>query len=70
MTDIFIEALKLHREARAALNGSLLDSLDKEVDEKAEFIWETEILKHIRDIEKGTAKTVPWPEGKRQLAGL
>lgn len=65
--EIYQEALELPQEARAALIGSLLDSLDEEVDENAEFLWETEILKRIRDIDKGTVKTIPWSEVKQQL---
>jgi putative addiction module component (TIGR02574 family) len=65
--EIYKEALELPQEARAALIGSLLDSLDEEVDENAESLWETEILKRIRDIEKGSVKMIPWSEVKHQL---
>ena len=41
--DLLKEALKLPPEARAALAGSLLDSLDQEVDENAEAAWQVEI---------------------------
>jgi putative addiction module component (TIGR02574 family) len=63
--EIYNEALELPPEARAALIGSLLDSLDEEVDENAESLWEEEILKRIRDFDKGTVKAVPWSEVKQ-----
>ena len=34
-------------EARAALAGSLLDSLDTEVDEDAEAVWTTEVNRRV-----------------------
>jgi hypothetical protein len=41
------KVLRLPPEARAAIAGSLLDSLDQTVDEDTEFAWETEILLRI-----------------------
>ena len=41
--EILKEALALPTEARAALAGSLLDSLDTDVDEDAEASWATEV---------------------------
>jgi putative addiction module component (TIGR02574 family) len=61
------EALKLPAEARAALAGTLLDSLDEEVDEDAEAAWSAEIAKRVRELEDGTVKTVPWSEVRRSI---
>jgi hypothetical protein len=44
--NILREALKLPPEARAALAGTLLDSLDDMVDEDAEAAWQAEILNY------------------------
>jgi hypothetical protein len=41
------EALALPTEARAALAGSLLDSLDTDVDEDAEAAWATEVTRRV-----------------------
>ena len=41
--EILKEALALPTEARASLAGSLLDSLDIEVDEDAEAAWVMEV---------------------------
>lgn len=58
--DLLKEALKLPPEARAALAGSLLDSLDQEVDEDAEAAWHTEIDRRLRELDSGEEKG-PFP---------
>ena len=63
------EALKLPVEARAALAGSLIESLDETVDEDAEAAWVEEIARRIRDLDSGKAKTIPWPEARRMILG-
>lgn len=63
------EALKLPPEARAALAGSLLDSLDQEVDENAEAAWQVEIDRRLRELDSGTVKPVPWSEARRRISG-
>ena len=62
------EALKLPPELRAALAGSLLDSLDQEVDEDAEAAWHAEIDRRLRELDSGKVKTVPWAEARRRIA--
>jgi putative addiction module component (TIGR02574 family) len=63
------DAMKLPPEARAALAGSLLDSLDQVVDEDAEAEWEKEIAKRIRELDNGDVKLVPWSEARRAIGG-
>lgn len=65
--DILLEAMKLPPEARAALAGSLLESLDTEVDADAEAAWGVEIERRIRAIDEGTTKLVPWEEVRRRI---
>ncbi len=67
--DLLKEALKLPPEARAALAGSLLDSLDQEVDEDAEAAWHAEIDRRLRELNSGTVKPVPWFEARRRISG-
>jgi putative addiction module component (TIGR02574 family) len=62
------DALALPAEARAALIGPLVDSLDTEVDEDAEEAWRGEIQRRLREIDSGTAKLVQWDEARRRLA--
>lgn len=63
------EALRLTPEERAALAGTLIESLDEEVDEGAEAAWADEIEKRIREIDSGQVKTVPWAVARRMILG-
>ncbi len=67
--EILREALKLPPEARAAVAGSLLDSLEEVVDEDVEAAWQAEILTRLKEIDKGDVKMVPWAEARRRIAG-
>jgi putative addiction module component (TIGR02574 family) len=66
--EILKEALALPTEARASLAGSLLDSLDTDVDEDAEPSWATEVNRRVAELDSGAVKTVPWVEVRRRLA--
>ena len=66
--EILKEALALPTEARAALAGSLLDSLDTDVDEDAEPTWASEVNRRVAGLDSGAVKTVPWVEVCRRLA--
>jgi putative addiction module component (TIGR02574 family) len=66
--EILKEALALPTEARAALAGSLLDSLDTDVDEDAEASWATEVNGRVAALDSGAVKTIPWAEVRRRLA--
>src|SRR5574341_166366 len=68
-TDILRDALELPPEARAALAGSLLDSLDQTVDEDAESAWEAEIMTRLKELEQGRVQPVPWAEARRKITG-
>ncbi len=69
IAEILKKALGLPPEARAAIAGSLLDSLDRAVDEDAESAWEDEVLLRLKDIDEGKARLVPWAEARREIAG-
>ena len=66
--EILKEALTLPTEARAALAGSLLDSLETDVDEDAEAAWATEVNRRVAELDSGAVKTIPWAEVRRRLA--
>ena len=63
------EALRLPAEARAALAGHLLESLDDSVDEDVELAWSKEIARRIDDLDRGKVKTVPWSVARCQVLG-
>ncbi|OGW43825.1 MAG: hypothetical protein A2Y66_06990 [Nitrospirae bacterium RBG_13_41_22] len=69
IADILKEALKLPPEARAALAGTLLDSLDDTVDRDAESAWEAEILLRLKEIDEGKVKLMPWSEARTKISG-
>jgi putative addiction module component (TIGR02574 family) len=66
--EILKDALALPTEARAALAGLLLESLDTEVDADAEAAWATEVNRRIAEFDSGASKTIPWAEVRRRLA--
>jgi len=68
VTEILEKALKLPPEARAAIAGSLLDSLDQTIDDDAESAWEEEIRLRLKDLDEGKVKLVPWAEARRRIA--
>ena len=65
--EILKDALALSTEARAALAGSLLESLDIEVDEDAEAAWATEVNRRVVELGSRAVKTIPWAEVRRRL---
>ncbi len=69
ITEILKEALKLPAEARAALAGTLLDSLDESVDEDAESAWEAEVVSRLKEIDEGKIKLICWAEARTKIAG-
>lgn len=66
---LFEKALSLPVEDRAALAGSLIESLDETVDEDAEAAWEKEITRRVQKLDSGKAKTVPWSKARRMILG-
>jgi putative addiction module component (TIGR02574 family) len=70
LAEILKRALELPSEARAALAGSLLESLDETIDESAEQAWSLEIARRMNDLDSDNAKTVPWAEVRRQISAL
>ncbi len=66
---LLADALRLPPEARAALAGQLIESLDQEVDEGAEAAWSAEIARRVQELEGGKVKSIPWLEARRQILG-
>lgn len=70
VSELLKKALALPPEARAAMAGSLLDSLDDTVDASAEEEWNQEIARRIAELDSGKVKPVPWGEARRQVAAI
>jgi len=66
---ILKDALALPAEARAAVAGSLLESLEDQIDEGAEAAWQGEIARRLDDLDKGKVKLIPWATVRRRLMG-
>jgi hypothetical protein len=66
--EILKDALALPTEARAALSGSLLESLDTEVNKNAEAAWAAEVNPSVAGLDRGAVRTIPSPEVRRRLA--
>ena len=60
--ELLKKALTLPDEERAALAGSLIESLDHAADESAEAAWNQEIARRIENLDSGKAKVVPWED--------
>jgi putative addiction module component (TIGR02574 family) len=66
--DLLGEALRLPPEARAALAGELIDSLDDaEPPDAVEAAWADEIRDRLAEYDAGTAVTIPWSEARRRI---
>lgn len=68
-TRLLEEALRLPPEARAAIAGRLMESLDEQVDEGAEAAWAEEIARRLEEVDSGKVATVPWAEARRRILG-
>ncbi|HYN15807.1 MAG TPA: addiction module protein [Terriglobales bacterium] len=64
------KALALPAEARAALAGCLLESLDDTVEEAAEEEWNKEIARRIKELDSGKVKPISWAEARRQISAI
>jgi putative addiction module component (TIGR02574 family) len=63
VSDILKKALALPHEARAAIAGSLLESLnDAPADEGVEAAWSEEIKRRIEEIDSGKVQMIPYEE--------
>ena len=62
------EALELPAEARAALAGILLDSLNGQQDPDAERAWREEIRRRIGQLDADPARTVSWDQVRERLS--
>ena len=63
------EALKLPPEARAALAGSLIESLDDTIDDDAVAAWEAEVARRVVELDDSSVRPIRWSEARRIIAG-
>jgi len=70
VSELLKKALALPVEARAALAGSLLESLEDTLDASAEEEWKREIARRIAELDSGKVKPIPWAEARRQISAI
>ena len=70
VSDLLKQVLALPAEARAALAGSLLESLEEAVDQSAEEEWNKGIEHRIAELDSGKVKPIAWAEARRQISAL
>ncbi|MGA9510733.1 MAG: addiction module protein [Candidatus Sulfotelmatobacter sp.] len=70
VSELLKKALTLPAEARAALAGSLLESLDDTVDAAAEEEWSQESARRIQELDSGRVRPVRRAEARRQVAAI
>jgi putative addiction module component (TIGR02574 family) len=71
VSDILKKALALPPEARAAMAGSLLESLDEHSpDVGVEAAWSEEIRRRIEEIDSGKVKPIPREDARRQISAI
>ena len=61
------EALRLPPEARAALAGLLIESLDEGADEHSEEAWSRELRRRMAEIDAKTVTSVSWSEARDKI---
>lgn len=61
------DALHLDEAERASVAGALIESLHPDVEQGAEEAWERVIERRVRELEAGTAETIPWSEVRARL---
>jgi hypothetical protein len=69
-TELLRQLLALPPETRAALAGSLIDSLEQELDEDAEAAWEVEVARRLQELDGGGVSVTLWSEARRQIEAL
>jgi len=70
VSELLEKALSLPPEARAALAGSLLESLDDTAEASAEEEWNIEIARRIEERDSGKVKAILWAEARRQISAI
>ena len=67
VVEVMQDALAMPLEARTTLAGSLLDSLETEIDPGVEAAWRDEIQRRSAELDSGAVAAVPWREIEEQM---
>jgi putative addiction module component (TIGR02574 family) len=64
--ELLQKALSLPAGERAELAGSLIASLDSNIDPDADAAWQEEVARRLAEVRSGKVTTVPWNEVQRK----
>jgi len=67
LSRVLKDALRLPPEARGALAGHLLESLDSNIDQDVEEAWDAEITRREQELDSGRVKPMSWAEARREI---
>jgi putative addiction module component (TIGR02574 family) len=68
--ELLQKALSLPDNERAELAGSLIASLDTNIDPDVDAAWQAEIALRADEVRSGKVSTVSWPEVQRKARSL
>lgn len=68
--ELLQKALSLPDDERAELAGSLIASLDTDIDPDVDTAWQAEIAQRADEVRSGKVSTVPWPEVQKKARAL
>jgi putative addiction module component (TIGR02574 family) len=66
--ELLKKALTLPVAERAELAGSLIESLDEELDQSVRAAWDAEIARRMEDLESGKVEPVSLEEARRRFS--
>jgi len=68
--ELLQKALSLPDNERAELAGSLIASLDSNVDPDVDAAWQAEIARRADEVRSGKVSTTPWFEVQRKARSV
>ncbi|MGA8298923.1 MAG: addiction module protein [Terriglobales bacterium] len=68
--ELLQKALSLPDSERAELAGSLIASLDTNIDPDVDAAWQAEIARRADEVRSGKISTIPWSEVQRKARSL
>ena len=68
--ELLQKALSLPDNERAELAGSLIASLDTNIDPDVDAAWQTEIARRADELRSGKISTISWPQVQKEARSL
>jgi putative addiction module component (TIGR02574 family) len=68
-SELLQRALQLPADDRLALATEILESVEGPEDPQWAAAWATELDRRVRELDAGTAKTIPWEQVRSEILG-